>query len=110
MLDSSRGLRMDEPKLSISPHDLGEGRGAGAAPLAICVGRPADDGLPVATPDQVERLPVGLLRESSFAAYCGNERQVSEGFAIALRAMGVEADLSHEDIAPPNNNPNREDN
>jgi hypothetical protein len=108
---------MDEPKLSISPHPisqcrLGEGSGAVAASLAVDVRRPADpdDGLVVTAPDQVERLPADLLRESSFIVYYGNERQVSEGFAIALRAMGVEADLFREDIAQPDNNPNREDN
>jgi hypothetical protein len=37
--------------------------------------------------------------------YCGNAQRVSEGFAIALRAMGVEAH-----IGLPTTNQNREDN
>jgi hypothetical protein len=69
-----------------------------------------DDRLAVITPDQVEQLPAGPLREGSFVVYCGNERRVSERFVMALRAMGVEADLFHEDVAPLNNNPHREDN
>jgi len=78
----------------------------------VDVRRPADldDKLVVPTRYQVERLPADPLRESSVIVYCGNEQQVSEGFAIALRAMGVEANIFHEGIALPANNPNREDN
>src|SRR3981081_671535 len=57
-LDSSRGLRMDEPKLSISPHPisqcrLGKASGAGAASPAVDVRRlgDPDDGLAVITRD-----------------------------------------------------------
>jgi hypothetical protein len=83
---------MDDRKLSTSPDGLSERPGADAAPMAPGVRRPA--GLE----DQVERLPADALRESSFAVYYGNAQQVSEGFAIALRAMGVGA---RADDAPP---------
>jgi hypothetical protein len=50
------------------------------------------DAAPIAT-EVRQRQPAGPLRESSLIVYCGNARQVSEGFAIALRTMGVEANF-----------------
>jgi len=32
--------------------------------------------------------------------YCGNERELREGFRIALRAMGVAADFLPVDMMP----------
>jgi hypothetical protein len=80
MLDVSRRLRMDEPKLKLKtslydPH----GR----------IGADAVDGAVVAaSPDQAE-APADLLRESSHVVYCDSEGEISEGFAIALRIMGL---------------------
>ena len=54
-----------------------------------------------------DAAPIDSGRETSSVIYFGDEGQVREGFAIALRAMGIEAPA---DLAPPNPNSNREDN
>ena len=102
---------MDERKPSISLHGLCGRIGSDAAPIVVDVRRPADldDKLVVPTRYQVEQLLANPLRESSLIVYCGNEQQVSEGFAIALRIMGGEANLLHVDIAPLATSPNREE-
>jgi hypothetical protein len=46
-------------------------------------------------------------RENAQIAFYGDGRQVREDFAIALRAMGIEAPA---DLTPPNPNSNREEN
>jgi hypothetical protein len=90
---------MDEDRPSISPRDLYARIGADAAPSMLGVRRSIDldDKLVVATRDQVERLSANPLRESSVVVYCGNEQQVSEGFALALRAMGVVASIQNRE-------------
>ena len=73
---------MDEPKLPISLPDPSAQVGADAAPMPL-------DGTVVApNPDQAE-ASAGSLPESSHVVYCGSEQEVSEGFAIALRMMGL---------------------
>jgi hypothetical protein len=91
---------MDEDRPSISPPDLHVRFGFDVAPTMRGVRRSVDlDNKPVVpTRDQVERLSANPHRESSFVVYCGNEQQVSEGFAIALRAMGVEANILQADV------------
>ena len=84
---------MDDGKHPTSLHNPYARLRSDAAPIATEVRQPADP-----------------LRESSLIVYCGNAQQVSEGFAIALRAMGVEANFLHGDIALPATSPNREDN
>jgi hypothetical protein len=76
---------MDKPRLSITPHSCRR-IGAEAAPKRLDVSRPADPS-----------------RESSMIVYC--EQELREGFAVALRAMGVGAD-----IVPPAPNSTRESN
>jgi hypothetical protein len=44
--------------------------------------------LPV--PDQARRLPANPPREDPIVVFCGNAQRLSEGFAIPLRAIGVE--------------------
>jgi hypothetical protein len=101
---------MDERKLSISPYNPCGPIGADAAPT-VDVPHPADPGgRDVArTPDQAE-VPADLLPESSMIVYCDSEHEVREGFAIALRGMGVGANFLLADIAPPTASSNREDN
>jgi hypothetical protein len=101
---------MDEPKLPISPCSLCGPIGADAAPT-VDVPHPADPGgRDVAlTPDQAE-APADLLPESSLIVYCDSEQEVREGFAIALRAMGVEANFLRPNIVLPATSSNREDN
>jgi hypothetical protein len=90
---------VDEDRPSISPPDLYARPGADAAPVTLGVRHSADpdDKLVIPNRDQVERLSANSLRESSVVVYCGNERQVSEGFAIALRAMGVVAGIQNRE-------------
>jgi hypothetical protein len=94
---------MDDRKLSSPPNSISERRGADAAQTAPGVRRSAD------LESQVERLPADPLGEGSFVVYCGNAQQVSEGFAIALRAMGVGADILLADDAPPATSSDGED-
>jgi hypothetical protein len=78
---------MDEPKLSTSPHDLRDRTGADPAP-AKDSGRRSDDNR-AASHDQVQP-PEKPLPAGSHVVYCDNELEVQEGFAIALRMMGLE--------------------
>jgi hypothetical protein len=98
---------MDDRKASISSHHPGGRVGADAAPIAPRVRRSADveHKLVVPVPGQAERLPANPPREDPVVVYCGNAQRVSEGFAIALRALGVEGH-----VGLPTTNQNREDN
>jgi hypothetical protein len=112
MLDSSRRLRMDESRPPFPPHDPCGQIDADMLPIAAGVRPPVDlEGTPAILPhDRAGRSPADLLRESSFVVYCGNAELVSEGFAIALRAMGVETNFLLWDSALPAIGPNRKDN
>jgi hypothetical protein len=50
------------------------------------------------------------VRESSSVVFSGSPQQISEGFAIALRAMGFEAGIPPSDIAQSYTTSNPEDN
>ena len=102
---------MDDRKHPIPPREPRLRLGSDSAPIVVDVQRPAgpDEKLVVPTRRQGERLPADSPHESPFVVYCGDVRQVREGFAIALRAMGVDANIFHEGIALPANNPNTED-
>jgi hypothetical protein len=56
-----------------------------------------------------EAAPTGTVRESSSVTYSGSAERISEGFAIALRAMGAGADILPVDPAPPDASWNLED-
>ena len=49
------------------------------------------------------------VSERSSVTYSGSAQRISEGFAIALRAMGVGADILPVDPAPPDTSSNLED-
>ena len=67
--------------------------GSDAAPLVVDVGRPTDAGNNLFLPNCPDDcLP--YLRENSLIIYSGTEQRVREGFTIALRAMGIEAQRS----------------
>jgi hypothetical protein len=100
---------MDERNRSMFLHGLGGRIRAHAAPIMVDVQRPADQNKLAVPADQVDRSHVDHIHEGSFVVYCGKVEQVSEGFAIALRAMGVEANFSQVDIALPAISPNTED-
>jgi hypothetical protein len=52
---------------------------------------------------RTDAAPADPAREDSSVIYFGNA--LSEGFAIALRAMGVGADIQPADPAPPQPKP-----
>jgi hypothetical protein len=101
---------MDERNRSIFLHGSGGRIGPDAAPIRMDVRRPADQNKLVIPADQADRSPADHLHESSFVVYCSNLQEVSEGFVVALRAMGVEANFSKGGIALPAISPNTEDN
>jgi hypothetical protein len=97
---------MDDRKTSIFSHDHCGRIGTDAAPVAPSV-RPStglEHKLVLPIPDQAERFPANPPREDRFVVYCGDAQRVSEGFAIALRAMGVEGH-----VGVPTSNQDRED-
>jgi hypothetical protein len=79
-------LRVDDRRPTFPHHELCEPIGSEAAPIA-----------------QNER-------ESSLVVYFGTDQHVSEGFAIALRMMRLDANFLHVGIALATNGPNTEDN
>jgi hypothetical protein len=101
---------VDDRKTSISLHDLVGRVGAVAAWIAPGVRRAADvdDKRVGFVPEQVEQLPPDPLREGS-VVYCGDAQQVSEGFAIALRAMGVGSSILPGHVGLPTISQNGED-
>jgi hypothetical protein len=66
---------------------------------------------PVARCGQVDAdaAPTDSIRGSSSVTYSGSAERISEGFAIALRAMDFEAGLLPSDIARSGATPNPED-
>jgi hypothetical protein len=103
---------MDDRRPLFPIQDLDQQIGADAVPIAADLQHSAelDDMLAVPGRDPVERLPDALQRESSMVVYCGSDQQVSEGFAIALRIMELDANFLPVGIAPATNSPNTEDN
>jgi hypothetical protein len=97
---------MDDRKTSIPPYDLFGWIGADAKAIASGVrhGTDVEPKLVLRVPDQDRRLLVTPPLDDSVVVYCGDAQQVSEGFAIALRAMGVEGH-----VGLPGANQDRED-
>jgi hypothetical protein len=73
------------------------GRNSSISPIARCGQVDAD------------AAPADSVRENSSVTYSGSERRISEGFAIALRAMGFEAGILPTDTASYDATPNPED-
>ncbi|WP_292609985.1 chromate resistance protein ChrB domain-containing protein [Nitrobacter sp. 62-13] len=90
---------MDGNRLSISPHDLSAGLGSGTAPFVVDVRSDADFtnssrllGPAVHhSPDNVGQWRRDLPGGRQVVTYCLRGDQLSQGVAIALRAMGVGA-------------------
>jgi hypothetical protein len=101
---------MDGRKPSPPPHDLCGQPGNDTVPIAAGIEQSAgsDDSLTVSRCDSIDR-PSATRRENSQIVYCGTDERVSEGFAVALFAMGVDAHFLHAEIAMPAEHPNRED-
>ena len=47
-----------------------------------------------------DAAPIDSVREGSSIIYFGSAEEISEGFAIALRAMGFETEILLSDIIP----------
>jgi hypothetical protein len=80
-------LRVDDRRPTFPHHDLCEPIGSDATSIAQ-----------------------NAQRKSSLVVYCSTDQQVSEGFAIALRIMGLDANFLPVGIALATNSPNTEDN
>jgi hypothetical protein len=83
---------VDDRSTPISPHEHVRRDGADAAP-DVRRSTGVEDTLVVPIPDPVEPSPTAPRGEGSAVVYCGDARQVSEGFALALRAMGIGAEF-----------------
>jgi hypothetical protein len=96
---------MDGRKPSFPLNDLCGEPGTDVGPIAAGIEQSGDisDLLAVTQRRSIEQ------RESSQIVFCGTDERVREGFAIALFAMGVDADLLSADIALPAQHPNSED-
>ena len=73
---------MNERKPKTSQHQRFGRTGAHPAPIAL------DDAVVAPSTDQAKAPDP--LEACSHVVYCASEQEVSEGFAIALRAMGLE--------------------
>ncbi|SDN74928.1 hypothetical protein [Afipia sp. GAS231] len=56
-----------------------------------------------------EAAPIDAVRETSSITYSGSAQRISEGFVIALRAMGFEAGMPPSDMAQSDATPDPED-
>jgi hypothetical protein len=56
-----------------------------------------------------DAAPIESARERTSIVYFASAEEISEGFAIALRAMGFEADILPSAIGQPDTNSNPED-
>jgi hypothetical protein len=61
-------------------------------------------------PIDADAAPTDSVCGSPSVTYFGSPQQISEGFAIALRAMGFEAGILPSDIAQSDTTSNPEDN
>jgi hypothetical protein len=78
---------MDDRNNPLSPDELRQGIDADAAPVVMDVRRPANPHDKSAAPIRTRIVPPA---KNSPIVFCGSEREVREGFAVALRAMGIE--------------------
>ena len=52
-----------------------------------------------------DAAPIDSVRDGSSVIYFGSAEEISEGFTIALRAMGFETEILLSDIIPQSNTP-----
>jgi hypothetical protein len=103
---------MDDRKPSFPHHDPCRQTGSDSVPMMADVRHSAEPEAKLSAPgyNSTEPLPTVREHESSQMVYCGSAQQVSEGFAIALRIMGLDANFPPVGIAPATSTPNTEDN
>jgi hypothetical protein len=89
---------MDGRKNPRSPDKLRAGIDADAAPIVMDVRRSANphDKSAATIRNRIELPPA----DDSSIVFCGSEREVREGFAVALRAMGIAPDVIQGVAAP----------
>ena len=84
---------MDERRQPLPPHDTCNRIGADTAPVALDVGAAEGDEKRAVPSGEIEPVPAEAPPENSQMVFCGDEQQVREGFAVALRAKGPDADF-----------------
>jgi hypothetical protein len=89
---------MDDRNNSLSTDELRERIDADAAPIVLDVRRPANphDKSAASIRNRIEPPPAG----DSPIVFCGSEQEVREGFAVALRAMGIAPDIIQGVVTP----------
>jgi hypothetical protein len=87
---------MDERRQPLLHHDTCKRIGTDAAPVVVDVRR---DEQRVVPGGQIDPLSAEPSRENSQTVFYGDEQLVREGFALALRAMGLDADFLPVGIA-----------
>ena len=60
-------------------------------------------------PTDPETAPIDYAREGSSVIYFASAEEISDGFAIALRAMGFETEILLSEIIPPDTPSNPEE-
>jgi hypothetical protein len=58
--------------------------------------------IPLCAPTDPDAAPIDCARAGSSVVFFGSPERISEGFAIALRAMGAGADILPAEPTPPN--------
>jgi hypothetical protein len=101
---------VDEGRPTVSQHTTCEWLGSDAAPVVVEARPPAQGNEKrVSTGNQIQQLPAEPPDENSLIVFSGDEKQVREGFAIALRATGMVASFLPTNIPLSTIRPNRED-
>jgi hypothetical protein len=81
---------VDERRRPLPHNDIDDRIGSNAAPVAVDARRAAEGDV---SSGEIEPLPAEAPPEDSQIVFYGDEQRVREGFAIALRAMGLDADF-----------------
>ena len=61
------------------------------------------------TPTGPEAAPIDSVRDGSSVIYFASAKEISEGFTIALRAMGFETEILLSDIIPQSDTPSSQE-
>jgi hypothetical protein len=86
---------VDEQRRPLPHNDIDDRIGLNAAPVAVDARRAAEGDVPSG---EIEPVPAEAPPENSQMVFYGDAQQVREGFVIALRAMGLDADYLHVSI------------
>ena len=67
--------------------------------------KPSISQSPFCEQTDTDAAPIDSVREGSSITYFCSAEEISEGFAIALRAMGFEAEILLSDLIPQSDTP-----